>query len=198
MQYVVEDMYSMKLDITDVATKDAAELKDIRDVKVAAAEYNGQKQEPVVTYNGKTLKKNRDYSISYYGEMKDVGEYLVSLGGLGEYAGVKAAAFTITPKGTALKSVKASSKALTVKWKKQSEKMSVKRITGYEVQLATNSKFTKGKKLVTVKGYSKTSKNIKGLKPGKKYYVRIRTYQTVKGQKICSGWSKVKAVTVEK
>ena len=198
MQYVVEDIYSRTLDITDVATKNAGKLKDIREAKVTPVVYNGQKQEPVVTYNGKTLQKDRDYSLSYYGEMKDVGEYLVSIGGMGEYAGVKAAAFVIAPKGTSLKSVKASYKAITVKWSKQSNKMSTKRISGYEVQLATNGKFTKGKKVVSIKGYTKTAKKITGLKAGKKYYVRVRTFRMVDGKKIGSAWSKVKTVKVKK
>lgn len=198
MQYVVEDIYSRTLDITDAATKDAGELKDIREAKVEPVVYNGQKQEPVVIYNGKTLQKGRDYSISYYGEMKDVGEYLVSIGGMGEYAGVKAEAFVIAPKGTSLKSVKALSKAVNVKWSKQSAMMSTKRISGYEVQLATNSKFTKGKKVVNIKGYAKTAKKVTGLKPGKKYYVRVRTYRVVDGKKIGSAWSKVKTAKVKR
>jgi len=37
-------------------------------------------------------------------------------------------------------------KAITVKWKKQPAKMSTSRITGYQIQLATNKKLTKGKK----------------------------------------------------
>lgn len=36
------------------------------------------------------------------------------------------------------------------------------------------------------------------LKPGKKYYVRVRTYKTVKGIKYCSKWSKSKKVTAQK
>ena len=36
-----------------------------------------------------------------------------------------------------------------------------------------------------------TSSTIKKLKAKKKYYVRIRTYKTVDGNKIYSSWSKV-------
>ena len=49
-----------------------------------------------------------------------------------------------------------------------------------------------------VKGNKKASKRITGRKPGKKYYVRIRTYKSVKGRgktkKFYSAWSKVKTV----
>lgn len=85
-----------------------------------------------------------------------------------------------------------------VKWKKQSAKMATSRITGYEIQLATNSKFTKNKKNVTVKGYDSTSKKVTGLKGGKKYYVRIRTYKKVGGTTYYSPWSKAMTVTTGK
>ncbi len=36
---------------------------------------------------------------------------------------------------------------------------------------------------MNVKDYKKTSKKIKKLKGGKKYYVKIRTYKAIKGKK---------------
>ena len=50
----------------------------------------------------------------------------------------------------------------------------------------------------TVKKNSTTKLAIKRLKPKKRYYVRVRTYKTVKGKKYCSGWSKVKTVITKK
>ena len=85
-----------------------------------------------------------------------------------------------------------------VKLKNKLTKMAKKRVTGYQIQLATDSKFTKNKKEVTVKGYSKASKKVSKLQGGKKYYVRIRTYMTVNGEKCYSPWSKVKTVTTKK
>ena len=45
-------------------------------------------------------------------------------------------------------------------------------------------------------------KEIKGLKPGKKYYVKVRTYKEVKSGtkkvRIYSDWSKKKAVQIKK
>ena len=72
--------------------------------------------------------------------------------------------------------------------------MSKSRITGYQIQLATDSKFTKNKKTVNVKGYKKVSKKVKKLKAKKKYYIRVRTYKTVSGTKCYSDWSKVKVI----
>ena len=66
--------------------------------------------------------------------------------------------------------------------------------TGYQVTYAINSKFTSGKKTVTVSSSKTTSKKITKLKAKKKYYVRVRTYKTVSGTKYYSDWSKTKTV----
>ena len=89
---------------------------------------------------------------------------------------------------TTITSVKAQSKAFTVKWKKKSS------ITGYQIQYSTNSKFKKGNKSIKIKNAKTISKKITKLKVAKKYYVRIRTY---KGKKY-SKWSKVKSIKTPK
>ena len=89
---------------------------------------------------------------------------------------------------TTITSVKAQSKAFTVKWKKKSG------ITGYQIQYSTNSKFKKGNKSIKIKNAKTVSKKITKLKAAKKYYVRIRTY---KGKKY-SKWSKVKSIKTTK
>ena len=76
--------------------------------------------------------------------------------------------------------------------------MSASRITGYQIQLATNKKFTRNKKTVTVKGYKSVSKKVTKLKAKKKYYVKIRTYKTVGGTRYYSPWSKTKSVKTKK
>ena len=74
--------------------------------------------------------------------------------------------------------------------------------TGYQVQVATNKKFKKNKKTVTIKKQKTTKTTVKKLKAKKKYYVRVRTYKTVKingkSIRIYSGWSKAKTVTTKK
>ncbi|MBR1530662.1 MAG: fibronectin type III domain-containing protein, partial [Eubacterium sp.] len=95
---------------------------------------------------------------------------------------------------TKLNKVKGQKKAVKVTWKKQAKKMSVKRITGYQIQLSTRKDF-ETYRLVTVKGYKNTSKTVKKLKAKKKYYVRVRTYfQCKDGFKSYSTWSKAKTV----
>ena len=88
---------------------------------------------------------------------------------------------------TSIKKLKAGKKQLKISYKKKSG------ITGYEIQLATNKKFTKNKKTVTVNKAKTVSKTVKKLKKGKKYYVRIRTYRNFNGTKLYSKWSTIKA-----
>ena len=66
--------------------------------------------------------------------------------------------------------------------------------TGYQVTYAINSKFTSGKKTVTVNSSKTMSKKITSLKAKKKYYVRVRIYKTFSGTKYYTEWSKTKTV----
>lgn len=78
--------------------------------------------------------------------------------------------------------VTAKKKKLNVSWKK------VSKATGYKLKVATNNKFTKNKKAITVK---KNKVTIKKLKPKKKYFVKVRAYKLVNGKKYFGKWSKV-------
>ena len=156
--------------------------------------YNGKIQRPfIMTIGGRSLKAGTDYTVKWSNaSSKNVGAYTVTIKGKGKYAGMTRASYKISPKGTRIKKLKKGRKAVTVRWKKQSARMSSSRITGYQIQLATNKKFTRNKKTVTVKGYKKVLKKIKKLKRKKRYYVRVRTYKKVSGVKICSSWSKTR------
>ena len=92
---------------------------------------------------------------------------------------------------TTITSVKTKSAAFTIKWKKKTN------IAGYQIQYSTNSKFKKGNKTIKIKKAKTVSKKITGLKPSKKYYVRIRTYKIVNKKTYYSSWSKKKNVTTK-
>ena len=85
-----------------------------------------------------------------------------------------------------------------MKWKKQKQNLS-----GYEISYSTSRKFTKKttRSVTSGKG-SATSKSVTKLKAGKKYYVRLRAFRTVKEggktKRLYSAWSKQKNVTVKK
>ena len=94
---------------------------------------------------------------------------------------------------TYAKSLKAGQ--ITLKWKKDT------RATGYQIQYSTSSKFAKkATKTILMKNSRITKKTIQKLSGGKKYYVRVRAYKTMKinGKKTnkYGAWSRRKAVTI--
>ena len=93
---------------------------------------------------------------------------------------------------TSITYLSAKDNGFTVKWKKKTK------ITGYQIQYSTSSKFSmKNTKTVKIKKAKTASKKITDLKSSKKYYVRIRTYKIVKKKKSYSSWSKKKNVTTK-
>ena len=95
---------------------------------------------------------------------------------------------TKKPSTVKVEKVTKGTKSFKVTWKKKTG------VSGYQVQYATDKKFKKNKKTVTIAKKNATSKTIKKLKSNKTYYVRVRTYNIVNGKKVYSSWSKVKAV----
>ncbi len=96
-------------------------------------------------------------------------------------------------KNTKVSKLKAGKKSIKITWKKQA----TKGIKGYEIQYSTNKNFKKNVKNVTINKVKTTSKTIKKLKSGKKYFVRIRTYKKSGTKKVYSNWSKAKSVKVK-
>lgn len=190
----VANIYGYELDITDQVRG----ISNISGAKVVLSNksftYNGKVHRPSIrTIGGKKLKEGTDYTVKWSNAgSKNVGTYTVTVKGKGKYKGTTKATYKINPKGTGIKGLASAKRVITVRWNKQSAKMSGSRITGYQIQLATDSKFKKNVKKVTVKGCSKVSKKVTKLKGGKKYYVRIRTYKKINGRNYYSPWSKVK------
>lgn len=149
--------------------------------------YNAKYQTPAVkvTIGGKTLSTN-DYSVSYYGNCF-VGTATVTVNGTGNYRGTVSRKFTINPAGTKVKAIKGERKGFTVSYKGKHIQTA-----GYQIQYSTSKKFAKkATKIATVKNIKKKSKTVTGLKSKKVYYVRVRTFGLVTGDKnkYCSGWS---------
>lgn len=158
--------------------------------------YNNKVQKPTVTVtdsNGKKIAAKNNYDVKVVNAKKAVGQYTVKITFKGNYSGTVSKTYKIVPKGTTVSKLTNAKKAITVKWKKQATQT-----TGYEIQMATDKAFTKNKKLTTVAKTATVSKKVTGLKAKTKYFVRIRTYKTVKingkSTKIYSAWSAAKNV----
>ena len=154
--------------------------------------YTGKNitQSITVKYNGKTLKNGTDYTVSYSNNKK-IGTATVKIIGKGSYTGTIAKTFKINPAKQEIQKLTAKSKAFFVDWAQKGS------ATGYEIQYATNSKFTSAKK-VTITSNKTDKATISKLSGKKKYYVRVRSYTTVKGTKYYGAWSASKSVTTKK
>ena len=154
--------------------------------------YDGKAKKPDVTVklNGKTLKNGTDYSVTYSNNTK-VGTAKVTIKGKGNYSGTITKTFKINPAKQEIQKLTAKSKAFFVDWAQKGS------AAGYEIQYATNSKFTSAKK-VTITNNKTDTKTISKLSGKKKYYVRVRSYTTVKGTKYYGAWSATKSVTTKK
>ena len=176
------------------------EIPQIGQIKLTKSTYtyNGKAKKPAVKVkdiNGSVIAA-KNYTVSYSGGRKKIGKYKVTIVFQGSYTGTVTKTFTVNPKKVSIKGLQAGTKSLTVKWSRNASQ-----ISGYQVQLATNKKFTKNVKNSEVNKKKRVTKTIKKLKSKKKYYVRVRAYKTVKFDgkktKIYSGWSKAKSITVK-
>lgn len=157
--------------------------------------YNGKNRKPAITIKlkGITLKKGKDYTVSYKNN-KNVGKATIIIKGKGKYNKTKSVTFKIRPKETSLVSLSAKQNSIIVKYKKNTVQTK-----GYQIQYSTNSNFSSSKtKSINISDNTKTKTTISNLDYNKKYYIRIRTYKTVKGTKYYSKWSGKKSIITEK
>ena len=147
-------------------------------------------QNVTVKVGNTVLKNGTDYTVSYSNNKK-VGKATVKITGKGKYGGVITKTFKINPAKQEIQKLTAKSKAFFVDWAQKGS------ATGYEIQYATNSKFT-GAKKVTITNNKTDKTTVSKLSANKKYYVRVRSYTTVGGTKYYGAWSATKTVTTKK
>ncbi len=179
---------------------------DGQDGSARAAVKSVKLSKTVYTYNGKAKKPSviatdtdgrritgSNYDVAYRNNKK-AGRATAVVTFKGKYSGTSTKTFTIRPAGTAIKKTAAAANGFTVTWAKQAVQTA-----GYQLQYSENASF-KGKRThsVFVKKPAGTKASVKKQKAGTKYYVRVRTYQTVKengkSTKIYSAWSKAARV----
>ena len=143
--------------------------------------YEVYKPEVSITCGDYALKVNEDYRISYDNNYS-VGTATVTLTGMELFRGTETRNFESKnkkvkkPGRVKIRYVYVQKKKLVVSWKWKSN------VAGFQLQYAQNKKFTKKKKTKSFGEY-KSSATIKGLKKGKKYYVRVRAYRKKSGKK---------------
>lgn len=166
---------------TDISAVSVKEIKNHA--------YTGKAITPavVLTSQSKQLVQGTDYTVSYENN-KNTGLATVKITGTGVYQGIKTVNFKIVPKKAQLKSVKpAGEKKVKVKIKKLSGKAD-----GYQIAYAANKKFNRAKSVYT----KKQNVTLKGMKK-KTYYVKVRAYRTIQGEKAFGAYSKAVKVNVK-
>lgn len=169
-------------------------IPQIKTVKLSKTSYayNGKMRAPKVVV---TDVQGRKISAEYYtvakARAKNVGTHTVKISFKGNYKGTVNRKFKILPKKVNITSVTAKRRGFTVKYKKQS-----KQCSGYQLQYAKNPNFSGGVRVKLKKGVSQ--KTISGLENSTTYYVRIRSFKSVKEngktKTYYSAWSKKKKV----
>ena len=146
--------------------------------------YDGTPKYPTVTvkYNGRVLTS---YDLAYPTDTPDIGTHKVVVTLQGNYADsfVTTKKYQIIPKSVAVKdfaTVTAGGTKAKFSWTKSQGT--------YQIMISTKKTFSPAKKYST----SETSKTISGLKPGQKYYVKVRAVKKVNGKNYYSFWSEVR------
>ncbi len=146
--------------------------------------YDGTPKYPTVTvkYNGRNLTS---YHLSYPTDTPDIGTHKVVVTLQGNYTDtfVTTKKYQIIPKSVAVKdlaTVTDSGTKARFSWTKSQGT--------YQIMISTKKNFSSAKKYST----AETSKTISGLKPGQKYYVKVRAVYKADGKNYYSFWSEVR------
>ena len=173
----------MPSDVTTYHFNVEPEEVNIKDTTVtfnAKSYAAGTRPAPVVKLNGAVLDKSL-YRVAYSNYSK-VGTGKVSVIGRGDATGVKTATYTVIPAKAKITKLTRGSKRLTVYYASQK----TTGVTKYEIEYKRSG--YGWRKTTTTSTY----KTIKGLKKGKKYYVKVRAY----GSTGCGAWSDTKSIKV--
>ena len=147
-----------------------------------------------VTY--KTSNKNVA-TVNKKGKVtvKGPGRAVITVTGKASGRATETVKITVTVKPSAKLSAKATAlkgKKAQVTWKRN------KKATGYQIVVATDKSFKNVVKTVNIKKNKTVKTSVKGLKKGKKFYVRVRSYTKASGGNVYSSWSKAKPVKAKK
>ncbi|MBR6222670.1 MAG: Ig-like domain-containing protein [Lachnospiraceae bacterium] len=178
---------------TATITVKKADIASAKVKKIADKVYSGKakKPAPVLTLNGTKLKKGKDYTVSYKNNKK-IGTATITIKGKGQITGTKKVTFKIVPKATKLTLKKDKKGSVNAILKK------VKSGNGYQIVIATNSKFTKNKKVKNLYGVNSRKYALTGLKKGKYYYIKARAVKIVGVRKYYGKFTKVTKFKIKK
>ena len=176
----------------EAAAREAAASIPIEDCQITVKD---------VTFTGKKIKKpsvnvvcgetelepGEDYSLKYDKKTREIGLYMLTVKGKGRFTGSVKVPFYVVPKASEYARLLGDDKQAAKAWKL------LKNIEGYQIEFSRNKDFSDSKK-AKIREPKDLARVLKKLKAGKKYYMRVRLFATVKKKRHHSDWSKVKTV----
>ena len=152
-----------------------------------------------VSVNGKTLANGTDYTVSP-STVKEIGRYSVTVSGINWYKDSVTTTITIYPKTPTIKSVSYSKTTgrIKLKWAR------VANCSYQQVAISKSSKFESSKTCIIREDQPKQSASFYKLKfngkiayvtKGETYYIRMRAYKIVNGEKIYGKWGAKRTIT---
>ena len=97
----------------------------------------------------------------------------------------------VVPKQQKIKKISAAKRKVKVVLKKDTK------ATGYQIFVAKDAKFSKGRKVLTKKGTKQVTYTITKLTSKEIYYVKARSYKTIGNKKYFASWSKTKKIRIK-
>lgn len=178
----------------EAAAKEAAKPASIGECRITVKDvtYTGKKiKKPSVkvVWGDTALEPGEDYSLKYDKKARDIGLYTLTVKGKGRFIGSAKAPFYVVPKASEYVRLLGGDKQADRAWKL------LKNIEGYQIEYSPNKDLSDSKK-AKIRKPKDLAKVLMKLKAGKKYYLRVRLFATVKKKHHYSDWSKVKTVKV--
>ncbi|MBR0412323.1 MAG: hypothetical protein IJI47_01965 [Eubacterium sp.] len=152
-----------------------------------------------VYYNGNKLKYNKDYTLSIT-SVTSIGKHYITIYGKGDYKDSRTVRVRVYPKTPTIKSIKyyASNNKIAVKWSP------VKNCTKQQIAISRSSNMNSSNTGLKTYDKSATSATISyymvqgtriPIKKGQTYYIKMRAYKIVNGEKIYGEWGKTRSIT---
>ncbi len=193
-KFVIQARTSKPYDLNNIPQNIKLSVTHPKNIRLKKERYvfNGKAVTPkcIVCDNKGNILPNSQYTVSMPKDRKNIGKHMVTVNIKGKKNKTRLY-FYIIPKTPTIIKVNGGKGEARINWRK------IKGVSGYQIQCATDKKFTKGKKTVKA-GAKATTKRVAKLKANKVYYVRIRSYKIVNKKPVYSKWSAVKSAKTTK
>jgi len=179
-------------DAEEAAAREAAKQVPIEacEITVKDVAFTGKKlKKPSVkvVWGDTKLERGEDYSLKYDKKTREIGLYLLTVKGKGRFTGSVKVPFYVVPKASEYARLLGSEKQAAKAWKL------LENIEGFQIEYSRNKDFSDSKK-AKIREPKDLAKVLSKLKAGKKYYLRVRLFATVKKKHYYSEWSEVNTV----